>query len=147
MPVTTRLPETRTANRTLVRNIHAPFAARRFARTMMMAWRLPELSGPAELVTSELASNAFQHGAGVSIDVRLICCNGVVTVKIWDADSDHYPIMSCADPMEESGRGLVLVDALSLKWGSYRADPAGKVVWAAIGARHAAERRPCPKDA
>lgn len=133
MPVTVRPPETRTVDRTIVRNVHAPFVARRFARTMTIAWGLREYSEPVELVTSELVSNAVQHGAGISIDVRLICRDDTVTVKIWDADSTRYPIMAAADALEENGRGLLLVDALALKWGSYQAVPAGKVVWAAIG--------------
>lgn len=133
MPVTTKPPESRVADRTIVRSVHAPFAARRFARTMTLAWNLPDLVDPVEIVTSELVSNACQHGTGVSIDVRLIRNGGVVTVGIWDADSTRYPVMSAAGPLEESGRGLLLVEALSREWGSYRADPVGKVVWARIG--------------
>lgn len=133
MPVTTRPPGTRAVDRTMVRGIHAPFAARRFARTMTLVWNHPELTEPAELVTSELVSNACQHGAGIFIDVRLMFCDGMVTVKIWDADSTRYPIMACPGPLEEGGRGLLLVDELSRKWGSYRAVPSGKVVWACIG--------------
>lgn len=132
MPETASLRQTRTADRTIVRNVHAPFAARRFARTMALAWGFREIAEPLELVTSELVSNAVQHGAGISVGVRLVCRDRLLTVKIWDANSTAYPAPASADPLQENGRGLLLVDALSLSWGSYRATPAGKVVWAAI---------------
>lgn len=40
--------------------------------------------------------------------------------------------MSVTDSLEECGRGLALVDALSENWGSYWAESTGKVVWAPV---------------
>lgn len=126
--VTQRRETTRTADRTIVRNIHAPHAARRFCRTQLLAWRLPGLLDTVELCACEIASNAVQHGAGDSIEVRLILAGREFTVKIWDANGAQFPVMAVPDFMAESGRGLALVDNLSDRWGSY-AVPTGKVVW------------------
>lgn len=133
MPVTAqRRGMTQAADRAIVRNVHAPYAARRFARTQLLAWRLPGLLDAAELVASEFASNALQHGAGLIIEVRLVFSGGKLTIKMWDANGADYPVMTAADPMEENGRGIALVAALSEAWGSYRAEPTGKVVWATM---------------
>lgn len=135
MPVTIQHRETaQAADRTISRNVHAPYAARRFARTQLLAWHLPGLLDAAELVVSELASNASQHGAGLAIKVRLVFSGGLLTINVWDGDSANFPVMTVADPLEESGRGLALVDALSESWGSHPAKPAGKVVWARLKA-------------
>lgn len=138
MPVTTRPPETDSrsgvaaVDRTIVRNVHAPYTARRFARTVLLAWGLPGLLDPAELIVSELAMNAYEHGAGPFVEVRLECCDGMVTIKVWDANGAKLPQMASADPLDESGRGLMITEALARRWGAYRAGPGGKVVFAVI---------------
>jgi len=54
MPVTFQRREiTQPVDRTIFRNVHAPYAARRFVRTQLMAWNLPDLLDPAELVISD----------------------------------------------------------------------------------------------
>lgn len=121
---------TRTADRTIVRNIHAPHAARRFCRTQLVAWHLPGLLDAVELCASEIVSNAVQHGAGDSIEVRLILTGREFTLKVWDANGAEFPVMAVPDPLTENGRGLALVDSLSEAWGAYPVRPAGKVVWA-----------------
>ncbi|MGW0495842.1 ATP-binding protein [Streptomyces sp. NPDC003007] len=45
--------------------------ARRFVRAAVEDWGLPELADPAELVTSELASNAVLHARHPSFRVTL----------------------------------------------------------------------------
>lgn len=135
MPVTIQRRETAlAADRTISRNVHAPYAARRFARTQLLTWHLPDFMDVAELVVSELASNASQHGAGLAMKVRLVLSGGLLTINVWDADSANFPVMAVADPLEESGRGLALVDALSESWGSHPAKPSGKIVWARLKA-------------
>lgn len=138
MPVTATPPETEppaattAVSRTLVRNVHAPYAARRFARAQLRAWNLPGLMDAAELVSNELAANAVEHGAGPFIAVRLELSGGAVTVKVWDADGDRMPMLPDPAPshLNEHGRGLLLTEALSSQWGAYRPPAGGKVVWA-----------------
>ena len=135
MPVTTRHRRTvQSADRTISRNIHAPYAARRFARTQLLAWNLPDQADVAELVVSELVSNAFRHGTGVAIGVRLVLSGGLLTVNVWDANGAAFPALAAMDSLAENGRGLALVDALSESWGSFPAKPDGKVVWSTLKA-------------
>lgn len=133
MPVTTQRREIAQAvDRTIVRNIHAPHAARGFVRTQLLEWHLPGLLDTGELVGSEFAANALQHGTGLFIEVRLAISGGEFTVKVWDANGADLPVLTAADPMAESGRGLALIAALAQDWGFYRAESGGKVVWATL---------------
>lgn len=138
MSVTTTPPDTEppavrtTVSRDLVRNVHAPYAARRLARAQLVAWGLPGLLDNLELLADELAANAVEHGAGEFITVRLELSGDAVTVKVWDAGADRMPALPgpAATCLDEHGRGLLLTDALSDQWGAYRSATTGKVVWA-----------------
>lgn len=140
MPVTTKPPDPAPhaaiapASRTLVRNVHAPFAARRFARSQLLSWRLPGLLDPAELIADELAANAVQHGTGHFLGVRLELSSGLITVSVWDANGDRMPALPdpAATGLDEHGRGLLLTAALSERWGAYRPATGGKVVFAVL---------------
>lgn len=139
MPVTTRPPRTQpptaptaSVSRNLVRNVHAPYAARRFVRARLRTWNLPGLIDAGELVADELTANAVEHGAGHFIAVRLELSGSAVTVKVWDANGDRMPALPdpAAEDLEERGRGLLLTEALASQWGAYQSPAGGKVVWA-----------------
>ena len=58
-----------------------------------------------------------------------------IAVLVWDA-SPQPPVRTHIDDEAESGRGLLLVEAVSQRWGWYTPrDTPGKVVWALTG-RH-----------
>jgi anti-sigma regulatory factor (Ser/Thr protein kinase) len=113
--------------------------ARRHARHVLRAWGLPALSDDTELVVSELVSNAVAVSATIrreEIWLWLISDGRQVLVLTWDASLDPPEI---ADPAAdaENGRGLLLVEALSTRWGWYfAAGLGGKVVWASLPARN-----------
>ena len=110
-----------------------PTAAREGRRLLaehVGRWRLgtPALD-TASLVISELATNAMLHGAP-PITVSLRPGNGVLFIEV--ADGGRYrPHRRVAGPLDEGGRGLELVQALSRQWG-VRPRLGGKVVWAEI---------------
>ena len=88
----------------------------------------------AQLVASELVTNAVVH-AGTPIQL---------TLRLAAAAAAHRGPRRgrrarCGSPglldeTAESGRGLVLVEALAASWGSF-VPPIGKIVWAAIRVR------------
>ncbi|MGW1288635.1 ATP-binding protein [Streptomyces sp. NPDC002586] len=119
--------------------------ARRLVREALVDWDLPDVADAAELVVSELASNAVRHARhwGFRLTIRRLA-HGGVRVAVTDK-SRVLPVMgtSCADNV--TGRGLALVDAVSQEWGTVRL-PWGKRVWADVaGADVLADFGPAPE--
>ncbi|MFG3226176.1 SpoIIE family protein phosphatase [Kitasatospora sp. NPDC048194] len=99
--------------------------SRRFTRETLTAWGLAALVDWAELLTSELITNALVH-AGSPTQLRLYC-NRVLTVEVADRESGT-PRIRRAQAEDEGGRGIHLVNELAHRWGSRRTRD-GKVVW------------------
>jgi anti-sigma regulatory factor (Ser/Thr protein kinase) len=103
---------------------------------MALAWGLPHLAETAELLVSELVTNAVQASARLPLTepavIRLwLASDGLsVVIHVWDA-SDEMPARRDAGLDEDSGRGLMLVEALGKEWGAY-GRAGGKVVWVVI---------------
>ncbi|MET8700569.1 SpoIIE family protein phosphatase [Kitasatospora sp. NPDC004723] len=105
---------------------HAMVAhSRRFTRETLTDWGLSALADCAELLTSELITNALVH-AGSPTQLRLFC-NRTLTVEVADRDITT-PRIGRAHEEDEGGRGIHLVNELAHRWGSRRT-PEGKVVW------------------
>ncbi|MEU6911729.1 SpoIIE family protein phosphatase [Streptomyces olindensis] len=92
-------------------------------------WGLDETAFAAELILSELITNAMRHGAG-PIRVRLLYGRTLIC-EVSDA-SNTAPHLRRAASTDEGGRGLFLVAQLSQSWGT-RYLPEGKVIWAECG--------------
>ncbi|MFG2963185.1 ATP-binding protein [Streptomyces sp. NPDC048288] len=115
--------------------------ARRLAVRHMEEWGYPsasDASSAVALVVAELAANAVRHGRvpGRDFGLRLALdtAAGLVRVEVADAASAKQPPATppSSAPEGESGRGLLLVDALAVRWGSAPRHPLGKTVWAEI---------------
>ena len=103
---------------------------------MLSEWRLPEGSENAELLVSELVTNAIQASLSAEriLPVRLWLSSDRSRLLIQVQDSNRYP-PARTDPGDddESGRGLLIVEAISAKWGWHpRGDHGEKTVWALI---------------
>ncbi len=83
------------------------------------------------LLVSEVATNALVHGAG-RVRVRVRPTQLGLRVEVHDENST-LPSRRQATPMDEGGRGIALVDALSAGWGAERT-PDGKTVWFEVAA-------------
>ncbi|MEV5544936.1 ATP-binding protein [Streptomyces sp. NPDC052309] len=88
------------------------------------------------LITAELTANAVTHGRvpGRDVHLRLSLVPGTITVEVSDTRTERQPHLDPAfGPDKESGRGLLLVDALASRWGVVPRHAApGKVVWAEV---------------
>ncbi|WP_148100413.1 ATP-binding protein, partial [Streptomyces sp. NL15-2K] len=109
--------------------------ARRLAVRHMEEWGYPPASDASctvALVVAELAANAVRHGRmpGRDFGLRLALdtAAGLVRVEVADAASAKQPPEAppSSAPEGESGRGLLLVDALAVRWGSVPRHPLGK---------------------
>ncbi|MCD9874493.1 SpoIIE family protein phosphatase [Streptomyces guryensis] len=93
-------------------------------------WGLQEAAFTAELVVSELVTNAIRYGAH-PIRLRLIHDEATLICEVSDT-SHTAPHLRRAKTWDEGGRGLLLVAQLTQRWGSrHTAD--GKTIWAEIG--------------
>jgi hypothetical protein len=103
--------------------------ARNVVTDACLSWNEPDLVGPAALVVSELVTNAAIHAdTMMTLQVRLRPCH--LHVAVFDGSATPA-VMRESRPVLEGGRGLQLVDAVSVAWGSTSL-PTGKVVWSAL---------------
>ncbi|MGW7525999.1 SpoIIE family protein phosphatase [Streptomyces sp. NPDC054783] len=92
-------------------------------------WGLDEAAFAAELMLSELVTNAIRHGCG-PIRVRLLHDRTLIC-EVSDT-SNTAPHLRRSASTDEGGRGLFLVAQLARSWGT-RYLPQGKVIWAECG--------------
>ena len=106
----------------------ASFARRAMARAAML-WRLDRnMTETAQLLVSELATNAIRHGTPpIRLSLRLD--RDRLRVEVTDS-SPSLPELSDPGPEQASGRGLQIVQLLAARWGA-NASPRrlGKTVW------------------
>lgn len=119
--------------------------ARLLAVEQLRGWELEAISGPTAHIVAELAANAVTHGRVPGRDFRLglLATDTALRIEVTDTRGDRLPATS--RPGEaESGRGLLLVEALADKWGVTSGPVPRKTVWAEIGtaSRPSATRRP-----
>ena len=101
--------------------------ARRLARRCCHRSGLPDsIAETAELLTSELVTNAIVHGRS-DTRVRITATHDLVHVEVSD-DNDRRPSLQAPDDDALSGRGLSMLETSASRWGVDDAD-IGKVVW------------------
>ncbi|MFI1679298.1 ATP-binding protein [Streptomyces sp. NPDC020607] len=85
------------------------------------------------LCVSELLSNVIRHlGEGTPVTVRLTTSRDRIRVAVTDPDPRAWPLLRSAGRDDETGRGLALLDAVSLRWGVEQG-PDSKTVWCELG--------------
>lgn len=108
-------------------------SARRATREALAAWRLEYLAETAALLVSELVTNAVCHARTGTAPIALILESRGNWLRIEVHDGDPgWPQPRRTGELAESGFGLLLVDALSSKWG-VDDTVTGKAVWAELG--------------
>lgn len=84
--------------------------ARELVRKTLVAWMLTDLAELAELVVTELATNALRHGIG-PIDIRLSLPGNNLRIEVHDHGAGR-PLRRETTTDGEQGRGLALIDGL-----------------------------------
>jgi len=116
--------------------------ARLHAKNILDEWGMGSLADTVELLVSEIATNAVRASASTPgplwsqydglpvIRLQVASDRDRVLIQVWDSDH-RKPVPANAGPDAETGRGLLLVEALSTAWGYYARDgQEGKIVWA-----------------
>lgn len=120
---------------------HTPRAvtvSRHTLRLILTTHGLVHLIDVAELLATELVSNAVRHTKGPAA-LRLRWSRGVLRLGAWDADpTPPAPPLNLAAGLDaEEGRGLDLVRACADGWGWHpyaTSGDTGKYVWCELGA-------------
>ncbi|MEU6590449.1 ATP-binding protein [Streptomyces sp. NPDC046881] len=107
--------------------------ARLLAVNALRNWGLPHER--ASHVVAELAANAATHGRvpGRSFRLTLYVVGGTLRIEVTDPRGDRRPVLREPGAGAESGRGLLLVEALADRWGTSEGRFPRKTVWAEIG--------------
>jgi len=110
----------------------APSRARALVEATFVRWELRHLIPDAQLVTSELVTNATIATPGVGIRLLLAREPGAVLIGVWDA-SPIMPKKRPYGPDSTSGWGLHIVSAIADHTDSFRvSEPSGKITWAQL---------------
>lgn len=137
--------------------LHLPYdpraarIARRTLRAVLIEYDLRELIDSAELLASELVSNAYRHAEGPS-GLRLRALGGGrLRMSVWDTNPQipppfdrrpgpgpFRPVVVPPDGDGESGRGLFLVSHYADDWGARPlgddlVGQNGKLLWCELG--------------
>jgi anti-sigma regulatory factor (Ser/Thr protein kinase) len=108
--------------------------ARLHTRSIAREWGLSADHGAtAELIVSELVTNSIKASEGLEspvIRLWLLSDEQWIRIQVWD-QNDELPEHGDAGPDSDSGRGLMIIDAISADWGAYR-EADGKIAWARI---------------
>jgi hypothetical protein len=140
----TRAPSARTAAYGFPLQASAPRRARRHTVEFAHRWGLDAVVEPAELLVSELMTNAFEASrscaahrrqnpalAAAPLQLRLAVEHGRLRIEVRD-HNPRPPVPDDPQPYEERGRGLLLVESFSHRWGYHRLPNGGKAVWCVV---------------
>jgi anti-sigma regulatory factor (Ser/Thr protein kinase) len=90
---------------------------------------MPEVADAAELALTELVANVVRHVPGRHCRICFLLRGGGVRVEIADTRS-RLPVPATGGALAEGGRGLLLVEAVTDRWGvEPHTDGRGKTVW------------------
>ncbi|WP_254708745.1 ATP-binding protein [Streptomyces lunaelactis] len=110
---------------------HSARHLRRILRTFLTRWDMAGLTDDAELALTELVANVVQHVPGRHCTLLILRRPDGLRVEVADEHpGSPRPVRpECrGDELDEGGRGLLLVEAVTDRWGTVPL-PGGKTVW------------------
>lgn len=119
-------PQRRSARFEFTASVLSPGQTRAFVGSTARSWGLGDVGSLAELLVSEVVTNAVEHGSSGGV-VEIEALPAGLRVAVTD-HSRGEPEVRHPTPDEPTGRGLAIVDQLSRWWG---VEPVtgGKRVW------------------
>ncbi|WP_329296033.1 ATP-binding protein [Streptomyces sp. NBC_01455] len=112
---------------------------RRLVAARLRLRGLPELVQPMKLLTSELVTNALEHGDGPGVSLLLSCSSETVRLTVDDG-SRESPRPGTPEVDAESGRGLWIVASIASEYGgSWGVSPDCTKTWCALAVPAAKE--------
>ncbi len=122
--------------------------ARSHTRVVLAEWGLAHVAMEAELVLSELVTNALQAtwrlGMHTPVSVHLLADRSWLVMEVWDG-VEAAPVLrepDIASELDGHGNGLVIVATMCHRWGFFRRPEGGKVVYAIFALQDPDSARP-----
>ncbi|MGW0993666.1 ATP-binding protein [Streptomyces sp. NPDC002523] len=110
----------------LQRELTSVRRARRLVTAQLGDWAVGHLTDTAELLVSEVVTNALCHTRGpLRLNLRLT--HSRLLCEVEDTEP-ACPARNAVDPDAEGGRGIELLDLLADAWGSM-GTATGKTIW------------------
>lgn len=120
--------------------------SRMFVRHTLGRWNVPHLIDAAELVVSELATNAVKATGVMTpepswaeleslnlLTVRIFSREDSICIQVWDVGVEPLDQPAAGlDDDAEGGRGLFIVESMARRVGHFYPKAGGKVVWAEL---------------
>lgn len=116
-------------------------AARAFLAKLLQGWDISDqVIDEASLLTTELMSNAVQHGSG-AVDLEIAVQDGLLHIGVHD-DAAELPVeRGVTSATLGGGRGIWLVQSIARDWGSDSSgEEPGKTVWFELTTRQTPTR-------
>ena len=111
----------------------SPRDARQFVRRTLDELGRSDLCDDAELLVSEVVTNAVLHGGGTYAPVSVLRTDDGIRVEVTDPGGEFVPHPELLDVTTPGGLGLGIVDRVAARWGIVPITP-GKVVWFELSA-------------
>lgn len=101
-------------------------------RSYLRSWGMDELIDPAGLALTELVTNVVRHVPDRRCGLLILRCPRGLRVEVSDGSAvlPEPVARGAVGGLAESGRGLLVVDAVTDRWGfEPRPDGGGKTAW------------------
>ena len=119
---------------TLPRELRSAGVGRRFVTSNLLTWLGDrECVYDAEMIVSEMIGNAVHHGMAPFVFLTVSLEAGMIGIDLGERSPELAETPSLPPLDAEDGRGLFIIEALSVACGM-RLTAGGKVVWATLGA-------------
>ncbi len=120
-------------------SVHGPAAARQVVAALLPMWGIGRVTADAQLIVTELVTNAYQHAPGAdSFELELELLGYPERLRIALADGSAVrPVIAELDETRPTGRGMRIVASLATEWGA-EDHHGGKRVWVDLAVRRPA---------
>lgn len=109
-------------------SLHGPAAARQVIVALLPMWGLANFAADAQLIVTELVTNAYQHAPGSdSFELEILGYPDRIRIVLADGSAVR-PVIAELDETRPGGRGMRIVAALATEWGT-EDHHGGKRVW------------------
>lgn len=120
-----------TVNETYLSEASSVSLTRRQVDKALQAWGHDELCDTAQMLISEMATNAVRHCTGATFSVNVSLAEDSLCLAVQDS-SPRLPQVNHSDDDQENGRGMMIITMIADTWGVHE-HASGKTVWAHLG--------------